>query len=73
VTPNRASLIIIPGAAEPSRRQGAENGVARRQAVLGMDVASWKELIDVFDIKQPMIPHRKEGNVRKAGGTSWYS
>jgi hypothetical protein len=34
---------------------------------------TWKDLIRVFDIKKPMIPHREEDAVVQVGARGWYS
>jgi hypothetical protein len=48
-------------------------GVAKHQAVLSIDMEIWKELIEVFDIREPMIPHRKEEPPKQIGGRGWYA
>ncbi len=53
----------------PSRRKGLKN-----QAILPMDMATWRELIDTYDIKEPMIEHRQESGLNAGPGTQgWYS
>jgi hypothetical protein len=36
-------------------------------------MASWKEMIEVFGIKKPMIPHREEREHGNPGARGWYS
>jgi hypothetical protein len=45
----------------------------KHQAVLSLDMAMWKELIEIFDIKEPMIPNRKEEEHSSVGKTGWYA
>ncbi|KAJ5280115.1 hypothetical protein N7478_005487 [Penicillium angulare] len=45
-------------------------GVVKRQAVVSLDFDTWQELIDVYGIKKPIIPHRKESDQETA--TTWY-
>lgn len=45
----------------------------KHQAVLSLDYETWEELIEVFDIKEPMIEHRKDTAVRELGGKGWYT
>ncbi|KAI1006639.1 hypothetical protein K3495_g1575 [Podosphaera aphanis] len=45
----------------------------KHQAVLDLDMASWQELIDVFDVKEPMIPHREEPDSGSIGNKGWYA
>ena len=41
---------------EPPRSRAA----MRHQAIMSIDMATWRDIVDVFRIKQPMIPHREE-------------
>ena len=46
-------------------------GAGKHQAVLEIDMPTWRQLIEVFDIKKPLIPHREEDNAQ-IGGKGWY-
>jgi hypothetical protein len=50
----------------------ASHGNAKHQAVLALDMDTWKQLIDVFDIKDPMIRHREEEHIN-VGKKGWYA
>jgi hypothetical protein len=65
------SSLVIPG---EDNDEGAitKGHHAKHQAVLSLDMAMWQELIDLFDIKEPMIEHRKESDERVDGRTGWY-
>lgn len=54
----------------PHKRQ---DGVMKHQAVLSLDYQTWEELIEVFEITEPMIEHRKDTAVRELGGKGWYT
>ncbi|KAI1351023.1 hypothetical protein F5Y01DRAFT_131937 [Xylaria sp. FL0043] len=45
----------------------------RHQAVLSIDMQMWREIIDAFDITEPIIEHRKEQSTKGPGARSWYS
>jgi len=45
----------------------------RHQAIMSIDYASWRDLIDAFEIKTPMIPHRREEDNTGPGAKGWYS
>ncbi|PBK83586.1 hypothetical protein ARMGADRAFT_1136844 [Armillaria gallica] len=47
-----------------------ENGLRKHQIVLGFDEATWKGVIEVFDIKEPTIPQRAA--TRTQLGDEWY-
>jgi hypothetical protein len=36
-------------------------------------MATWEELIEVFDIREPIIEHREEVVQRAVGARGWYS
>ncbi|KAK0749431.1 Nse4 C-terminal-domain-containing protein [Schizothecium vesticola] len=66
-------------ALEPVRKQGtatqaaSRNGAMRHQAIMSIDYATWRDLIDAFEIKTPMIPHRREEDNAGPGAKGWYS
>ncbi|PYH69946.1 non-structural maintenance of chromosomes element 4 family protein [Aspergillus vadensis CBS 113365] len=42
----------------PSEAQ--RKGIKKRQAIFTLDFETWQELIQAYDIKDPIIPHREE-------------
>jgi non-structural maintenance of chromosomes element 4 len=36
-------------------------------------MAQWKEAIELFDIKEPMIRHREEETYNSVGKKGWYA
>jgi hypothetical protein len=55
---------------QPAGREGAgDNGVMKRQAVLSIDEAMWKEIIEVWGLEQPLIEHRDE---EEETGQRWF-
>jgi len=46
--------------------------VSKHQAVLAIDMATWEDLTAMFDIKEPMIPHRTEEGQGQVNGRGWY-
>ncbi|KAL8792999.1 MAG: hypothetical protein Q9195_004403 [Heterodermia aff. obscurata] len=44
----------------------------RHQAVLHLDFDTWEDLIEAFDIKESLIPHREAGQ-NQIGATGWYA
>jgi hypothetical protein len=59
----------------PSEAQ--RKGLQKHQAVFSLDFDTWEKLIEVFDIKECLIPHREEDEdvqpARRAVATGWYS
>ncbi|CAI7606047.1 unnamed protein product [Penicillium pancosmium] len=50
---------------QPSEAQ--QKGIQKHQAIFSLDFDTWREIIDVFDIKESIIPHREE--IEEASGT----
>ncbi len=40
---------------------------------MSIDMATWRDIIDAFEIQQPMIPHREEEAQQGPGARGWYS
>ncbi|KAH7316522.1 Nse4 C-terminal-domain-containing protein [Stachybotrys elegans] len=62
----------------PVDREADEEGTARHsaskhQAILSMDMATWRDIVETFDLKEPMIEHRKESTSSGPGARGWYS
>ncbi|TVY83934.1 EP300-interacting inhibitor of differentiation [Lachnellula suecica] len=51
----------------------AHSGQSKHQAVLALDMAEWKEAIELFDIKEPMIRHREEEAHSTGAKRGWYA
>lgn len=63
-------------AAERSRTGGRGSKASRsnkHQAVLALDYATWQQLIEAFEIQEPMIPHRHEEAATQLGSRGWYT
>ena len=48
-------------------------GARKHQSVIALDMAEWEELIELFDIKEPMIKHRTEEEHTSIGAKGWYA
>ena len=40
---------------------------------MSIDMDIWQDVIDEFEIKEPMIPHREELAQQGPGAKGWYS
>ncbi|WQF83283.1 Putative nse4/EID Nse3/MAGE-binding protein [Colletotrichum destructivum] len=57
-----------------ARGSAAKRETAKQQAIFSMDMQTWQDIIDTFDIEEPMITHRKEsGSTQVPGARGWYS
>ncbi|KAK1992617.1 Nse4-domain-containing protein [Colletotrichum falcatum] len=55
-------------------RAAAKRETTKQQAIFSMDMQTWQDIIDTFDIREPMITHRQEGGSTQApGARGWYS
>ncbi|KAJ5512500.1 hypothetical protein N7463_002052 [Penicillium fimorum] len=64
-------LPTLHAAAPFAPSEAQKKGVQKHQAVFSLDHETWEELIDVFNIKDSIIPHREEK--QQETGTSWYA
>ena len=56
-----------------TKAQIEEEGAHKHQSVIALDMEQWEELIELFDIKQPMIKHRQEEKHTSVGAKGWYA
>ncbi|KAK7053403.1 hypothetical protein VNI00_004029 [Paramarasmius palmivorus] len=54
----------------PPTQSDFEDGLRKRQLVFEFDMATWKRAIEVFDLKEPIIPQREKAKMRI--GDKWY-
>jgi non-structural maintenance of chromosomes element 4 len=60
----------MKGSEDPQAVRGHK---PRHQSILSIDMPTWREVIEVFDIKEPLIPHRQEQQTGGPGAKGWYS
>ncbi|KAK1224592.1 hypothetical protein PQX77_012487 [Marasmius sp. AFHP31] len=60
---------IIYLCGQPSQ-EDIELGLRKRQLVFELDMETWRRAIEVFDLKEPMIPQRPAARMRI--GDKWY-
>ncbi|KAH0565540.1 hypothetical protein GP486_001073 [Trichoglossum hirsutum] len=49
-----------------------EQGVQKHQAVFNISWPMWRDLVDAFQISEPMIPYRKSEQTATMGRRGWY-
>jgi non-structural maintenance of chromosomes element 4 len=49
-----------------------EQHIEKQQAIFSLDWPTWKTLVEAFDIKEPLIPHRKPEQTNISAG-GWYA
>ena len=72
------SLTYRPVASQPEVPSEAQRkGLQKHQAVFSLDFDTWEELVEVFDIKECLIPHREEDEeavqANRGGTSGWYN
>ncbi|KAI1504960.1 Nse4 C-terminal-domain-containing protein, partial [Biscogniauxia marginata] len=58
--------------ARQEESHNARNSAQKQQAVLSIDMQTWKNIIEVFNITESIIPHRKEQSHQGPGARGWY-
>ncbi|KAI4218391.1 MAG: hypothetical protein L6R40_008778, partial [Gallowayella cf. fulva] len=58
---------------ERRSRDEQATGTQKHQAVFHLDFDTWEDLIDAFDIKQSIIPHRQSEEDAQVNAAGWYT
>ncbi|KAI1472510.1 uncharacterized protein F4812DRAFT_15642 [Daldinia caldariorum] len=45
----------------------------KQQAVFSIDMKTWRDIVDAFNITEPIIEHRKEQSLQGPGSRGWYN
>lgn len=68
--------MLIPCTAPVDRESddtaAIRQATSKHQAILSMDMETWRDIIDTMGIKEPMIEHRPELTVSGPGARGWY-
>lgn len=64
--------MILDGTQARRLAEKKEQNVQRYQAIFNIDMYMWEQLIDAFDITEPMIPDRKREDGAQVSATGWY-
>ncbi|KAK3166912.1 hypothetical protein OEA41_010037 [Lepraria neglecta] len=54
-------------------KQIQEENISKHQAVFHLDFETWEEIIDIYDIKESIIPHRQSDEEANVGASGWYA
>ena len=63
----------MPVEKDEEQTTSTKHGAQRQQAVLTIDMKMWRDIIEAFDIKESLIPHRREETQQGPGARGWYS
>ncbi|KAL9598365.1 MAG: hypothetical protein Q9219_004527 [cf. Caloplaca sp. 3 TL-2023] len=58
---------------ERKSRDEQAAGAKKHQAVFHLDFETWEDLIDAFEIKQSVIPHREDEEHPQVNQSGWYT
>jgi len=64
---------LLPVEKDEEQTTSTKHGAQRQQAVLTIDMKMWRDIIEAFDIKESLIPHRREETQQGPGARGWYS
>ncbi|KAK4898630.1 hypothetical protein LTR27_003802 [Elasticomyces elasticus] len=57
-----------------TQKKAREKEKSKHQAVFALDFDTWRGLVDAFEIRESMIPHRDESGIGASiGGRGWYT
>jgi len=74
VTSDSGGLPTLSPSEPSTLEQQRKNKSSKHQAVLALDYGVWEELVQAFEVKEPLIPHREEeGQTQQVGSWGWYS
>lgn len=65
------SGLVMIYAREP-RHEDEEAENVSHQAVMEMDMATWREAVELFDLREPLIPSRAPAVTAAPSATGWY-
>ena len=55
-----------------SAKEIQEENISKHQAVFHLDYETWEDIIETFDIKESIIPHRQSDEVAEVSASGWY-
>ncbi len=70
----RSSLLTVNIDASSARSADEikEQNVSKHQAVFHLDFETWEDIIETFEIKKSIIPHRQTEEEAEIGASGWY-
>lgn len=57
----------------PTAQQHVDQDCSKLQNILHLDVASWKKMIQCYNIQESIIPHREPLSQALEGSSKWYA
>jgi len=54
-------------------QEARERRTTKHQAVLGLDYSTWQQLVEAFEIEEPLVPHRDQEQSTQVGSRGWYN
>ncbi|KJZ75949.1 hypothetical protein HIM_04773 [Hirsutella minnesotensis 3608] len=64
---------LAPVDRDADEETAARHSASKHQAVLAMDMKIWRNIIEAFNLQEPMIEHRRETISSGPGARGWYS
>lgn len=55
-----------------SAQQIQDDNISKHQAVFHLDYETWEDIIEAFEIKESIIPHRQSDEVAQVSASGWY-
>ncbi|KAM3498839.1 hypothetical protein MY11210_009652 [Beauveria gryllotalpidicola] len=64
---------LAPVVREEHEDESVRHSSAKHQAILSIDMQAWQDIVETFQIEEPMIEHRQETVNSGPGARGWYS
>jgi hypothetical protein len=55
-----------------SAKEVQEKNISKHQAIFHLDFETWDDIVETFDIKKSIIPHRQTEEEAQIGASGWY-
>lgn len=55
-----------------SPKEIQHDNISKHQAVFHLDYETWEDIVEAFDIKESIIPHRQSDEVAQVSASGWY-
>ena len=53
-------------------QQIQDENISKHQAVFHLDYETWADIVEAFDIKESIIPHRQSDEIAQLSASGWY-
>ncbi|RAO68749.1 uncharacterized protein BHQ10_004761 [Talaromyces amestolkiae] len=70
---NRHGLVTIQPSTPYAPLEAQQRGIQKHQLIWSLNFEIWQQLVETFDIKESIIPHRNDEEFQRQNQHGWYS